>query len=174
MSEKNYTSTFNKRNLNYGFTLIEVLIVIVIGIILLGAGFFSLNAFRSSQTVQSEIEQLVAVLRSAQEKSSGQDSDSRWGVYFDVSGARDIYYLYQVDEVLKATDPYDGVPGSILDKKTLKSPLEITMTAPVTSTIVFAKSTGRPDGTTTITLSNGNPDMDGTITISAQGKIDYQ
>ena len=147
-----------------GFTLIELLIVIGISAVLLAVGVLSLNRLRSGNAVEIEAQQLVAVLRSAQEKAIGQDSGSRWGVYFDIVSERNFYSLYEASTTINIT----------VDTHTLKTGMLITLAAPVTSTIIFDKVTGRPEASTTITISDGNPATAKSVIITAQGRISYE
>lgn len=164
-----------------GFTLIEILIVVAIGAVLLGVGVLSLNGLRSGNTVESEAQQLVAVLRSAQEKSIGQDtggtaSASRWGVYFDVVSQRQSYALFQVDESLKATIGFVGIPGTTIDLHTLPSSLTLTFQGGgVTSTLIFSKADGRPVATTTIEIKDDDrQNIFKNVIITSHGSIGYE
>lgn len=145
-----------------GFTLLEILIVIGISAALLSFGALSLNGLRSGRSIESEARQLVAVLQNAQERSIGQDEGSRWGVTFDTSSQRHSYSLYQASTTIITSDI-----------QVLKTGLQISLAAPVTSTVVFEKASGVPEAATTITISDGNPDTAKNVTVSAQGRIDY-
>lgn len=157
-----------------GFTLIEILIVATIMVIAVGGGMLFLINFRSGQNVDSAARKMVAVLQSAQEKAIGAQLESRWGVYFDTAGARDSYYLFQVNEISKATPLYVGIPGEVIDRHTLSSRIQLVMTTPgITSTVVFAKATGRPDAIGTIQITGDDGSLAKNVTIGAQGRIDY-
>ena len=159
-----------------GFTLIELLIVITVSVILLTIGTISLSRLNSGNTVDLEAQQLVAVLRNAQEKAADQDGNSRWGVYFDTVAQRNRYSLYRVNETKKATPGFAGIPGDVIDTHTLDAQLLLTLQGSnVTSSLIFSKATGRPVATTTIEISStGTQPMIKDITVTAQGRISYQ
>ena len=157
-----------------GFTLIELLVVIGIGLALLGVSVLGLIGLRSGQGIEIEARQLVAVLQSAQEKAIGAESESRWGVYFDIAGARDFYYLFQVDEALKADPDYVGMPGAAISSHAVNSNIALTLTDPLsTSSVVFSKAAGRPNGTAIINLTTGDATTEKNVTVNTQGRIDY-
>lgn len=147
--------------MNKGFTLIEILIVVGISALLLSLGVMSLYGFHSSQTVDNEARRLVSVLKSAQEKSIGQDGDSRWGVSFVVTPGSYSYSLFREIPFLE-TEFHD-----------LKPALTMTITD-IGSSVLFTKATGKPVPAGNIELSDGNPANTKTVTISPQGKIDYE
>jgi prepilin-type N-terminal cleavage/methylation domain-containing protein len=65
-----------------GFTLIEVLLVISILGILAGLSIPFLINFKNSQDFDNTVDQMISVLRKAQEKSISAEKDSFWGVNF--------------------------------------------------------------------------------------------
>lgn len=144
--------------MNKGFTLVEILIVIGISALLLSLGTMSLYGFHSSQTVDNEARRLVSVLKSAQEKSIGQDGGSAWGVSFPGNNS---YTLFR------------GSDSLVTETHTLKSPLTMTLNV-ITSNVIFSKATGKPTPAGSIELFDGVAANNKTVTISPQGKIDYQ
>lgn len=157
-----------------GFTLIEIILVIAVGVILLAVGALSLTGLRSARTLETETQQLVAVLQASQEKAAGQDMGSRWGVYFDITAERNAYFLFQVDEDLQATPEYGDIPGAILDSHTLSPGLTLVLENGVTSSLIFAKGTGRPTAAATITVTSGSEETAKNVIITAQGRISYE
>ena len=65
-----------------GFTLIELLLIIAILGILAGLSVPFLITFKTNQDLDNTVEEIVSVLRKAQEKSILIEKDSSWGVNF--------------------------------------------------------------------------------------------
>lgn len=164
----------NKRT--SGFTLLEILIVVGITVIIAGFSAYAFFGYQASQQVEDNARSLVAILKSAQEKSIGRDSDSRWGVFFNTQPQRDSYYLYQVDEGLLVSGEYTDAPGSIIDQRTLRASVRIILPdSKVTSTIIFAKNTGFPSETATIEIRNiADPSITRNVIISTNGLIKHE
>lgn len=161
-----------------GFTFIEVLVVLGITSILLVIGTLSMFSYIGRQNLESETRAIVAMMREAQSKAMGQDSESRWGVFMqnNAGSERDYYIIFQVDEALIASSTYTDIPGTSLERKTMRSNVEFASPEAGTSTqILFAKVSGLPNASTTIVLQKFNdPATQKTIFISGVGKIDYQ
>jgi len=153
--------------------MIELLVVIALAVLILGAGALSLQNFKSNTSVESEAQQLVAILQGAQVKAAGAESDRRWGVYFILTPNHNSYELFWVDENKKATFGYTGVPGTVVDTHPLPSPISIELTGEATSSVVFSKTTGLPTQAAVIKVTNGHDDSAKHVSVSLQGKIDY-
>jgi len=138
-----------------GFTLAEVLIVIIIvGIILvlilpLGIGFYR------TQQMDTTVEEVIQALRRAQSNAMAVDSDVTWGVYF-TSGQ---YSLFKGTSYATCTDE------EVFDT------LDDIMFGGI-SEIIFAKLTGLPDSTGNITLTL-DAEVE-TISINSVGRINYE
>ena len=160
------------------FTLIEVLLVMGITSVLLVMGAINMLGYIGSQNLESESRAIVALLRDAQSKSMSQESESRWGVYLynNAGEERDYYAIFQADEALVASSSYVGIPGNTLERKTMRSNIELTNPAEATSTVIlFTKVSGLPSASTTISLrKTGDDSSQKTVLISGNGKIDYQ
>lgn len=161
-----------------GFTLIEVLLVMGITSILLVMGAINMLGYIGSQNLESETRSVVALLRDAQSKSMSQEEESRWGVYLynNPGDERDYYAIFQADEALVASSTYSGVPGTTLERKTMRSNIEFISPDTATSTvIIFSKVSGLPSASTTAILQRvDNASSQKTVYISGNGKIDYQ
>lgn len=160
-----------------GFSLIELLIVLTIGGILAGVAIVQLSSVKNNQLLDEEARGVTSFLRSAQEKAIGQDNGSRFGVYLqNPPSGRASYTLFQVDETILAQSGYSILPGSAVDQHTMPTKIIFVNPAAGTSTaIIFEKTTGLPEASTTITLSLFNEaSTTRTIFVSGNGKINSQ
>ncbi len=150
-----------------GFTLIELVITIGIIGVLATVSFISIFNYKQRQDLSSASQEIVAVIRNAQDRSLGQESGSRWGVYFEnPSSGTDFYELFQGSTY---------ATGTIVSKSVL--PSNVQFDSPVsgsTSTIIFSPVTGLPDSSATIKISLiSSPTSSSTITININGKISF-
>ncbi len=160
-----------------GYTILELLIVLTLTVIIAGGTLLNLFEFSARQSLDDSAKVTVSMLRNAQERASGQDEGSRWGIYFkDNASDRDIVALFQVDETLVASTTYTDVPGETVDQRTLARSITLTLPAGATTTLIlFSKSTGLPNVSTTITFNTNRASADTrAVTISSSGKIDSQ
>jgi len=144
--------------------------------ILLVVGSVSMLGYLGSQNLESETRAIIALMRDAQSKAMGQDNESRWGVYLtnNAGSVRDSYAIFQADETLVSSSTYIGIPGTVLENRTMRSNVEFVNPA-TTTAILFAKVSGLPNTSTTILLQRtGDASNQRTVFISGNGKIDYQ
>ena len=151
-----------------GFTLIELLIVISITAILATFGAMNLIGHRRERDVNFTIQEIITVLRNAQDRSIAQEEGSRWGVYFNnPSGeSNDFYELFKGMTYATST---------IVSKIALRSNIQFdTPTSNSSSTVIFAPITGLPNASTTIKISLiGKPTSSSTIIVNSNGEIGY-
>ena len=161
-----------------GFTLIEVLLVMGITAVLLVMGAINMLGYIGRQNLESETRAIVALMRDAQSKAMSQEEESRWGVYLynNAGEDRDYYAIFQADEALVASTSYNGIPGTTLERKTMRSNVEFTSPDSATSTIIlFSKVSGLPNASTTAVLQRvDDASNQKTVYISGNGKIDYE
>ena len=150
-----------------GFTFIELTIVIAIMVIMATFGFLNIISYKNRQDLNSASQEIVAVLRNAQDRSLSQEGGSRWGVHFEnpISGS-DFYNLF------KGSSFATGIVNS---QSVLPSNVQFDNPASGSSAnIVFSPITGLPDAAATIKISLvGNSTVSVTITVSSNGKIQY-
>ena len=163
LNSKSYILNSNSK----AFTLIELVITIGILGILATVSFINIINYKQRQDLSSASQEIVTVIRNAQDRSLSQESGSRWGVYFEnPSSGTDFYELFQGSTY---------ATGTIVSKSVLSS--NVQFDSPVSgssSTIVFSPVTGLPDATTTIKISlTSSPTTSSTITINTNGKIQY-
>ena len=154
-------------NMVWGFTLIELVISIGILAILAGIGFISIINYKQRQALSSATQEIVTVLRNAQDRSISQESGNRWGVYFEnpLSGSA-FYDLFQ---------GLNYATNTIVSRNVLPSGIQFdTPASGSSSTIIFSPVTGLPNSQTTIKISLLNSSTNSsTIIVSANGKIQY-
>jgi len=160
-----------------GFTIVEIAIVLAITSILLVSTSIFLVNLRSHQTLDGDARQLVAVLKSAQQQSVGQESDAHWGVFVEQpSGDHGTYTLYTVDDTMLAHYDPATMPGVTAQRVTLRNGVVFTdPTNDGSTNIYFSRGTGLPNTSTTISLATTRaPIMTLTIYISSNGRIEYR
>lgn len=138
-----------------GFTLLEILLVVLIVAILV-VFIFSLGLnFYKSQQLESYSQQILQALRRAQLKAMAVEADSSFGVYFDNLNKK--YILFKGNSY-NPGDPYN---------EEFDLPAIITISGP--SGVIFSKLKGRPSFIGNITInSNG---LTQSININAIGRI---
>lgn len=161
-----------------GFTLIEVGITFTILVIIGLIGSLTLFGVRQSEMLESETKQLTSLLQNAQNKSAGQDSDSRWGVFIkNPSSGAATYALYQINETaFSACDPNcTDAPGSIVQQVALPSLLNMTTPARGNNlNLYFSRISGLPNTSTTVTLQANNSEESLRVDVSRNGRIEYR
>ena len=177
--------TLRKETQQDGFTFVEVLISIGVAVVILTVGGFYLSGIHSSSRIESQAQELITLLRAAQEKAASQENNARWGVYINNEAgpanpdgsatATGSYTLYQVNEALLAAGPpYTDVPGTILTRQQLPSGVVFSPPVPgALINVVFSKGTGLPNAGTAVTLrpSLSSSEMR-TVIIDANGRIE--
>ena len=140
---------------NFGITIVELLLVIVIiGLSLavvfpVGAGFLGRN------NLQNTSNEVVSSLRTAQLNSLSSKDGSEWGVHITTS------------QIIMFPGKTYTPPGTSFDQKYEISP-SLTVTP---SDIYFSKLNGLPNQTVIITLQN-NFGQSRVISVNAEGSID--
>ncbi len=152
----------NDRQTNQGFTLLELLFVIVIATIISTIVIVSLSRLNSSQALEKSSELVASTLNEARSLTLSSKRDTQYGVYFEPSQI----VLFTGDTYL-SSDP-DNVVTII---NTLTGIQNITLLGGGTS-IVFNRLTGNTDepGTLEVFLQS-SPGTFRTITISSTGVV---
>ena len=156
------------------FTLIELIISMGILAILAGVGFINLANYKQQQDLNSAAQEIVEVLRNAQNRSLSQEATSTtgtggsWGVYFNnpTGSGNDFYELFQGAN-------YSN--GTVVLRSNLPSNVQFDIPASgSSSTVIFSPITGLPNAALTIKISLiSKPTSSSTITINTNGKIQY-
>jgi len=88
----------NFKGKTFGFTLLELLIVITITTILVGIGISSYVSQQRAKLLDTTVQEIVGYLRYAQQKSVAQEGGNQWGVHFEnLASGNDFYALYTFD-----------------------------------------------------------------------------
>jgi len=152
-----------------GFTLIELIISIGIVAIISSIGFINLVGYNQRKNIGLVGQEVVAVLRSAQNYSTSQESGSQWGVHFENSTSSEEIDFYE----LFAGSSYSG--STVMQKVPLES--GVIFSSPSTGEsldIVFSAVTGLPGASSTIKVTvSGNESVSSTIIINSNGQIQY-
>ena len=150
-----------------GFTLIELIIAMSITVIMATFGFLNIISYKNRQDLNSASQEIVAVLRNAQDRSLSQEGGSRWGVHFENSTSGSVFYtLFQGSSY---------ATGIIASQTVLPSSVQFdSPTTGSSANIVFFSITGLPDATLTVKISLiSNSTASSTIVISSNGKISF-
>lgn len=89
------------RNLNQhlnfltGFTFVELLVVVGIAVILLAITIVSFKAFHRKSDLDNASQEILTILRLAQNKTLASEGGSKYGVYFDNSSSPHQYILFK-------------------------------------------------------------------------------
>lgn len=157
-----------------GFTLVELLITIAIVVIIGAIGFINFANYRQRNNVKLTAQEIIALLRDAQNRAIAQDSGTSWGVQFNNPSS--TYAEFSGGSFS---------PGSILSQSSLPTNLIFLVPGPGTSSsVVFATLTGAPTSTsgmvsTTVPFATivdpGNPNsVSSSIYINPNGETYYQ
>src|SRR3989338_10732200 len=125
-----------------GFTLLEVMIVVAILAIIMGATMSSGFGFYTNQSLIGERDGLTSLLRHARGRAMNNTNQSSHGVY--ISTSTNQYILFQGASYASRSQDYD-----------LPFPKSPGATFTVPSEILFTAVTGVSSASGTITLSVG-------------------
>ncbi len=146
-----------------GFTLMELLLSIAVMTMLAGiAGTSYINSYRQA-VLKNTVEELVFEVRFAQQKAISQEQANAWGIRFDNT---DISRPFA--DVFVAT----YTSANIVHHYPL--PPAISFLQPAAGTVQdinFAKLTGVPGASSTISLGLRNSSFLRTITVTAAGGV---
>ena len=152
----------NARTKSAGFTLLELLLTIAILAVVAIFGSINLINYYSRQNLNLTVDEIIAFLRDAQNRSITQESGDQWGVHFSNTTSTKNFQLFHGP---------DFASGTLAMSRDLRVGVQFVAPAAGTSTdIIFSKVTGYPNATTSIVLILGNnPNQAYTITINAVG-----
>ncbi len=140
-----------------GFTLLELLLSVTIIGLITALSLPVYETFARRNDLDLTAQNVTAAIRRAQTYARGQNYDSTWGIKFQADNAT----LYRGTSYASRTAGFDeivDIPDSI--------------TASGLDDIQFAKMTGAPSSTGTLTLSSTTNDTRA-ITLNAKGMVSY-
>ncbi|MFA6446451.1 MAG: type II secretion system protein [Candidatus Paceibacterota bacterium] len=133
-------------NMQRGYTLLELALVIgIIAVILYFSVPVGIRLYRV-QLVESARNQTKEILKSARSQSILQKNDITFGVKFDTAPSTIV--LFQGASYALANHDLDEI-------STVPDTITFSVSIPALNDILFAKRTGLPSATGTITLSDG-------------------
>lgn len=145
--------------MNKGVTLVELILVIAIFAVILGASAPLLSSFYYRFQYITTVQQTQSLLRVAQTQSMGIHNDSQHGLFIDSSGSQLV--LFQgIDYASRDTD-YDLV---------VDYDANVVVTTTYGDEITFEKLSGNPSVTGTITVSSDAGSAN--VTINDEGLVD--
>ena len=89
------SSFFRTLKKGEGFTLVEILLVIAVLIILLTMSVVALKPFQNQSDLQGNSQEIISVLRRAQNRTLASDNDSTFGVFINTISNPHQYILFQ-------------------------------------------------------------------------------
>jgi prepilin-type N-terminal cleavage/methylation domain-containing protein len=139
-----------------GFTLMEVLVNLAIGLILVGLAVYATSHFIENRDLEAVSDTLVSYLRSAEARALQSEGNMSHGV----SVAGNKITLFRGASYATKVTAYDTT-----------LPYDSYIHFSGISEVVFAKQTGLPSATGTITVTNGIKST--IITIYSTGAISW-
>lgn len=140
-----------------GFTLLELMLVVALGTVITALTVPVGIRFFQTQSLDESADTLLSNLRRAEAQAMFQKNDSAFGVKF-LSGS---YILFQGSSYASSTQS---------EVESFSLPSGITMSG--IDEVVFAKLTGVPNATGTLTMTSGGGSR--ALNINAQGKVERQ
>jgi Tfp pilus assembly protein FimT len=103
---KNYNSKLGKSK---SFSLVEILIIIGIMAVLIAIAIPSYRFFQKEADLNNSVEEIINVLRLAQNKTLASEGPSRYGVYFDAVSTPGQYTLFKGTSYASRDNPADEI-----------------------------------------------------------------
>ncbi|MEK7122875.1 MAG: type II secretion system protein [Patescibacteria group bacterium] len=154
---KEARSTLPGKSSLRGFTLIEIILSLALLTVIAGASFITSRTLIIDADLDAAVIAFVEGVRGAGMRSRGSDGDNQWGV----SAQSGNIILFKGTSFAARDTTYDAI-----------TTIPTTITPSGTTEIVFAKLTGLPTSTGTLTLT-GLQGQTRTLTINAKGTLSY-
>jgi prepilin-type N-terminal cleavage/methylation domain-containing protein len=155
-----------KINKSYGFTLIELILVITIFSFMFGMASLVLGNFMNNRALRTDGEMIVQTIREARTMAIAQNQDSSWGVYFDNSSSPRKYVLFKGLSYAARDNSFDRI--NELHSNVAYQTISLNGGAQET---IFSKRSGQTDQFGAVVLQYQDEIFD--IDINAMGAIDY-
>ena len=92
-----------------GFSIIELLIVLAILMILLAISIPNITSLVKNPQVKNTSEEVVNILKLAQNKTLSSDGNSQYGVYFEITASPHQYILFKGSSFATRDTAYDKI-----------------------------------------------------------------
>lgn len=163
-----------------GFTLVELLLVIGIIATLGVIGIPNYLGLRNRKRLDSAVERVVREINLGISRSRSQEDGAQWWIHFEnPDGADNDFYLVCNGTYSGVSGANCGAEGGIQQSKVpLGVGLEFTgftdiITGGTAKDTVFAKSTGLPTISTTVTINSTSEGASRIITVNGNGSVSY-
>ncbi|MEK7657952.1 MAG: prepilin-type N-terminal cleavage/methylation domain-containing protein [Patescibacteria group bacterium] len=147
------------------FTLIELLIVVAIMAILAAVGSVNLFNFRAQNNLNLTVNEIISLLRNAQNRSITQENGSNWGVHLENPSNQDDFYALFQGAVYSS--------GNTVLRANLRPTVQFNdPSSGASKDIIFNSISGLPFASTTVIISlKSDSSKIKTITVNANGRI---
>ncbi len=159
--------TFNLKPLRGGFTILEVMLVMVVGAILAGILFSGLVGYRNRNDFTNTSSKIAALLREAQSSSFARSSSTAWGVHFENSTSTTPFFaLFSGTYGTSTRVGYYALPTSV-------AYVTSSLASGATQEITFTQITGAASASTTVTIQMRSSGASSTIAVASSGVVSY-
>ena len=150
-----------------GFTIIELLTVVAILVILASISISLFRVFQKESGLTNAAEEIINMLRFAQNKTLASQESSQWGVYFSTSTSPQEYVLFKGSDYASRDPAYDQT-HKIPEKIEI---YEVNLTGGG-SEIIFEKVTGNTNSSGNMSLRlKENPLKIRQVIVEQSGKV---
>jgi len=147
------------------FTVVELLIIIGILIILAAIAVPAFRSFQKETTLNNSTEEVVAILRLAQNKTLASEGASQWGVYFENAIQPHQYTLFKGGSYATRDTAFD-------ETHKLPSAVDIYNINLSGNEAVFSRVTGTANASGNLSLRlKNNPTLNKTVYIEETGRV---
>ncbi len=147
------------------FTLIELLITVAILTVVAAVGGVNFFNYYSRQNLTSAANEIVAILRQAQNSSVSQENGDQWGVRFlNATTTHDLIQLFRGSSFAS---------GALVISQELPAGVQfINPVSGASMDVIFSKVTGYPNAAVSIKLALiAEPNTSSTVVISIIGRV---
>ncbi len=148
-----------------GFTLIEFIVVMAIGVVLATGSFLTYSNYKERKDLEFAVDEVFSVVKSAQNRSVVQEGGSGWGVRFNSSSTgEDGYELFKGSTYSSST---------VETSKKFRRPVRFSEpSGGRTYDMIFDSRTGKLNERKIITLTHENEnDQAGDVLVNSLGRV---
>ena len=165
LSKSSSVCNIKKKNLVWGFTILEILITISVLLIIISIVISPFSSFRNRSILNAEVENVITLLSEARSKTLASLDDSEYGVHFEAN--RMVFFKGN-----SFTEPDPDNKEIIFDQTVYISSISLTG---VGADVIFNRLIGKTDedGTITIALTS-DPTTNNVIHIYSTGSMEIK